>query len=147
MLLTITYEQTPATDLGYLLHKNPARAQSFDLPLGKVHIFYPAADNERCIAALLLDIDPVALVRGAPGRQGPVGEGHALQQYVNDRPYVASSFMSVAIGKVFGTAMSGRSQSHQELADAPLPLSAKVSALPCRSGEDLLRRLFEPLGY
>ncbi len=153
MLLTIPYEQqvpghtqspTQATDLGHLLHKNPARVQSFDLPLGKAHVFYPEADDRSCTAALLIDIDPVGLVRG---RRGPAGEGHALQQYVNDRPYVASSFMSVAIGRVFGTAMSGRSRSRQELADSPLALRARVSALPCRSGEELLRRLFEPLGY
>jgi len=144
MLLTITYEQPPATNLGYLLHKNPARAQSFELPFGKAHVFYPSADDMTCTAALLLDVDPVGLVRG---HRGSSGEGHALEQYVNDRPYVASSFMSVAIGQVFGTAMSGRSQSRQELADSPLPLKARISALPCRSGEDLLRRLFEPLGY
>ena len=148
MLLTITYEQNPATDLGHLLHKNPARAQSFDLPVGKAHVFYPVAEDGICTAALLLEVDPVGLVRGASGgRGGPPGEGHSLQQYVNDRPYVASSFMSVAIGRVFGTAMSGRSQSRQALADSTLPLRATVSALPCRSGEDLLRRLFEPLGY
>ncbi len=144
MLLTITYEQSPATDLGYLLHKNPARAQSFVLPFGKAHVFYPAADDEVCTAALLLDVDTVGLVRG---RRGPSGDGHALAQYVNDRPYVASSFMSVAIGQVFGTAMSGRSQARQELADSPLPFKARISALPCRAGDDLLRRLFEPLGY
>jgi 3' terminal RNA ribose 2'-O-methyltransferase Hen1 len=144
MLLTITYEQPPATDLGYLLHKNPARAQSFELPFGKAHVFYPSADDATCTAALLLDVDPVRLVRG---RRGSSGEGHALEQYVNDRPYVASSFMSVAIGQVFGTVMSGRSQSRQELVDASLLLKARISVLPCRSGEDLLRRLFEPLGY
>ncbi|MBF6613956.1 MAG: 3' terminal RNA ribose 2'-O-methyltransferase Hen1 [Chloroflexi bacterium] len=148
MLLTITCIQTlggePATHLGYLLHKNPARVQSFDLPFGKAHVFYPVASEESCTAALLLDIDPVGLVRG---HRGTSGEGQALTQYVNDRPYVASSFMSVAIGRVFGTAMSGKSQSHQEMADAMLPLQAKISALPCRSGEELLRKLFEPLGY
>lgn len=143
MLLTITYEKSPATDLGHLLHKNPARAQSFDLPFGKAHVFYPVASEEVCTAALLLDIDPVGLVRG---RRGPSGDGHALEQYVNDRPYVASSFLSVAIGRVFGTAMSGKSI-RQELADSLLPFKVRISALPCRSGEELLRRLFEPLGY
>jgi hypothetical protein len=29
MLLTITTTHEPASDLGYLLHKNPARTQSF----------------------------------------------------------------------------------------------------------------------
>ena len=145
MLLTITYTNPPATDLGYLLHKNPARVQSFELAFGMAHVFYPEASEERCVAALLLDIDPVGLVRGRKG--GPSGEGRALEQYVNDRPYVASSFLSVAIGEVFGTALSGRSQMKQELADTPLPFHAKVSSLPCRGGEGFLRRLFEPLGY
>jgi 3' terminal RNA ribose 2'-O-methyltransferase Hen1 len=144
MLLTITYNQIPATDLGYLLHKNPEKLQTFEVPFGKARVYYPEANEQSCTAALLLDIDPVGLVRG---RRGSAGEGQALAQYVNDRPYVASSFMSVAIGKVFGTAMSGRSQSRQELADSSLSLQANISALPCRGGEDLLRRLFEPLGY
>lgn len=143
MLLTITNNKQPATDLGYLLHKNPARAQSFDLSFGKAHVFYPEASESRCTVALLLDVDPVGLVRG----RGPAGEGRTLEQYVNDRPYVASSFMSVAMGRVFGTAMAGKSQSKQELADSPLPLQAKLSALPCRGGESVLRKLFEPLGY
>jgi hypothetical protein len=85
MLLTITNSKPPATDLGYLLHKNPARVQSFELPFGKAHVFYPEATNDRCTAALLLDIDPVGLVRT---KRGPAGEGGILEQYVNDRPYV-----------------------------------------------------------
>src|SRR5207249_9896551 len=88
----------PATDLGYLLHKNPSRVQSFELSFGKAHVFYPEATENRCAAALLLDVDPVGLVRS---RRGPAGEGGLLDQYVNDRPYVASSFMSVAIARVF----------------------------------------------
>lgn len=142
MLLTITCTRPPATDLGYLLHKNPARTQSFDLTFGKAHLFYPEATAERCTAALLLDVDPVALVRGR--RAGSEG---LLDQYVNDRPYVASSFLSVAMAELFGTAMAGRSKDRPELAESPLPLEASISALPCRGGEALLRRLFEPLGY
>ena len=99
MLLTITTTHSPATDLGYLLHKNPAKAQSFDLSFGRVHVFYPEATEQRCTAALLLDVDPIALVRGAQGRGG---EARTLAQYVNDRPYVASSFLSVAIAQVLG---------------------------------------------
>ncbi|HKX26649.1 MAG TPA: 3' terminal RNA ribose 2'-O-methyltransferase Hen1 [Blastocatellia bacterium] len=144
MLLTITSTQPPATDLGYLLHKNPARIQTFDLTFGRAHVFYPEAGAERCTAALLLDIDPVGLVRG---RTGPAGEGGALEQYVNDRPYVASSFLSVAISQVFGTAMAGRSKERPELVESVMPLRARLSALPCRGGEAILRRLFEPLGY
>lgn len=144
MLLTITNTQPPATDLGYLLHKNPARLQSFDLAFGQAHVFYPEASDERCTAALLLDIDPVGLVRN---RRGPAGESHALEQYVNDRPYVASSFLSVAISQVFGSALAGRSKERTALAEATLPLQAKLAVLPCRRGEEFLRRLFEPLGY
>src|SRR5215470_10537436 len=99
MLLTITNRRSPATDLGYLLHKNPSRVQSFELSFGKAIVFYPEATNNRCTAALLLDVDPVGLVRTRRG--GPAGEGGMLDQYVNDRPYVASSFMSVAIARIF----------------------------------------------
>ena len=140
MLLTITSTYQPATDLGYLLHKNPARVQSFALSFGQAHVFYPEATIERCTAALLLAIDPVHLVRGLRGEA-------ALEQYVNDRPYVASSFLSVAIAEVFGTALNGHSSSRQALADMQIPLQARLAVLPCRGGENFLRRLFEPLGY
>ena len=144
MLLTITTTHPPATDLGYLLYKHPAKLQSFELPFGQAHVFYPEATEQRCTAALLLQIDPIGLVRN---RQGPAGEGFALRQYVNDRPYVASSFMSVAIANVFGTAMNGHSKERPELAESAIPLQAKLAVLPCRGGESLLHRLFEPLGY
>ena len=144
MLITINNTRPPATDLGYLLHKNPDRVQSFDLSFGKAHVFYPEATNESCTAALLLDVDPVALVRT---RRGPSGEGGALDQYVNDRPYVASSFLSVAIARVLASALGGSSKGRPELVDQPLPLVARITVLPCRGGEDILKRLFEPLGY
>src|SRR6266516_330060 len=144
MLLTITTTHQPATDLGYLLRKNPARVQSFNQSFGAAHVFYPEATPERCTGALLLEVDPVGLVRN---RRGPAGEGRALQQYVNDRPYAASSFLSVAIVEVFGTALAGRSRERQELAEAPLPLEAKLAVLPCRGGKEFLGRLFEPMGY
>jgi 3' terminal RNA ribose 2'-O-methyltransferase Hen1 len=144
MLLTLTTTHAPATDLGYLLHKNPARTQSSELSFGKAYVFYPEAGTERCTAALLLEIDPIGLVRG---RKGPPGEGRSLEQYVNDRPYVASSFLSVAINEVFGTALSGRSKERPELAAREIPLEARISVVPCRGGEAFLRRLFEPLGY
>src|SRR4051812_30725548 len=144
MLLTISTTHQPATDLGYLLHKNPARAQSFDLSFGQAHVVYPEATDERCTAALVLDVDPVGLVRG---RRGPEGDGGLLTQYVNDRPYVASSFLSVAISQIFGSALAGRSKDRQDRADSPLQLVARLSVVPCRGGEEFLRRLFEPLGY
>jgi 3' terminal RNA ribose 2'-O-methyltransferase Hen1 len=144
MMLTITTTHRPATDLGYLLHKNPSRAQTFDLAYGKAHVVYPEVSEDRCAAALILDVDPVGLVRS---RRGPAGDGRALEQYVNDRPYVASSFLSVAIAQVFGSALGGRSKERPHLVDTPLPLTARVAALPCRGGDTFLRKLFEPLGY
>jgi 3' terminal RNA ribose 2'-O-methyltransferase Hen1 len=144
MLLTVSTTHRPATDLGFLLHKNPARVQSFELNFGHAHVFYPEAGEDRCTAALLLDIDPVGLVRN---RRGPGGEGFALEQYVNDRPYVASSFMSVAISQVLGSALAGSSRERAQLIATPIPLTARISVLPCRGGEQLLRSLFEPLGY
>jgi 3' terminal RNA ribose 2'-O-methyltransferase Hen1 len=145
MLLTITTTHPPATDLGYLLHKHPGRCQSFPLSFGQAHVFYPEAEPERCTAALLLEVDPVRLVRGRG--QGPPAEGFHLQQYVNDRPYVASSFLSVAIAEVYGTALAGRCRDRPELAQTALPLIAHLAVVPDPSGGTLLRRLFEPLGY
>lgn len=144
MLLAISTTHTPATDLGFLLYKNPARPQSFDLSFGRAHVFYVEASEQRCTAALLVEIDPVGLVRD---RRGPPGEGFVLEQYVNDRPYAASSFLSVAIAEVFGSALSGNSRERPELAKTPIPLVARIPALACRGGETLLRSLFDPLGY
>jgi len=142
MLLTITYTGQNTTDLGFLLYKNPSRPQVFELNHGKAYVFYPEASNERTTAALLLDIDPIDLARG---KSGTTGGG--LFDYVNDRPYVSSSFLSTAISKVFGTAMTGRADAHQELSDSPLDLTAKVTMLPCRGEQEKLNSVFEPLGY
>lgn len=144
MLLTLTTTHSPATDLGYLLGKNPARLQSFGLGFGSAHVFYPEVEPERCTAALLLEVDPVALVRG---RRDSGGSDGWVEQYVNDRPYVASSFLSVALAGVFRSALGGQSRERPELAETPIPLEATVAVLPCRGGEPFLRRLFEPLGY
>ncbi|HEY9753830.1 MAG TPA: 3' terminal RNA ribose 2'-O-methyltransferase Hen1 [Oculatellaceae cyanobacterium] len=143
MLLTISTTHHPATDLGYLLHKNPANLQTIETSFGLAHVFYPEATEERCTAALLLDVDPVSLVRG---RENSRSEG-TLDQYVNDRCYVASSFLSVAMTKLFGTALAGKSKERPELALTPIPVEATIAAIETRGGESLLRRLFEPLGY
>jgi 3' terminal RNA ribose 2'-O-methyltransferase Hen1 len=143
MLLTISTAHQPATDLGFLLHKNPARLQSEELSFGRAHVFYPEADAERCTVALLVEVDPVALVR----RNGPAGEGAQLQQYVNDRPYAANSFLSVAIGRLFASAMGGRSKERAELADTAIPLTAHLPVVAARGGHEIVRRIFEPLGY
>ena len=142
MLLTISTTHQPATDLGYLLHKHPDRCQSFDLSFGQAHVFYPEVSAGRTTAAMLLDVDPVGMVRGR-GREQSFVLGH----YVNDRPYVASSFLSVAISQVFGTAMSGRCKDREELVNIPIPLTARLDVLPVRGGADFLQRIFEPLGY
>ena len=140
MLLTLSTTRHPATDLGFLLHKHPDKLQTFSLPFGHAHVFYPHADSERCTAALLLDIDPVGLTRRA-GRSD-----FSLYPYVNDRPYVASSFLSVALARVFGSALNGLCPARPELL-GELPLEATLAALPCRGGPELLERLFGPLGY
>jgi 3' terminal RNA ribose 2'-O-methyltransferase Hen1 len=142
VLLTLTTTHRPATDLGYLLHKHPDRVQSFPLPFGEARVLYPEATQERCTAALLLDIDPVGLVRRGRG-----ASSFALADYVNDRPYVASSFMSVALVNVFKSAMAGTCNGHEELAASAIPLEAWLPVVPARGGEAVARRLFEPLGY
>jgi len=143
MLLTLSTTREPATDLGWLLHKHPARTQAFELGFGCAHVFYPEATERRCTAALLFEVDPIELVR----RRGPAGKGFSLQQYVNDRPYVANSFMSVAIAQVYGSALGGRCNDRPELVNQVLPLEARIAVLPCRGGVEFLRRLFEPLEY
>ena len=144
MFLTITTTNKPATDLGYLLHKNPKRVHEVELSFGRARVFFPEASPERCTAALVLEVDPIGLVRGPARSRSSDG---LLTQYINDRPYVASSFLSVAIGRVFGTALSGRSKERPDLAQAAIPLSVRIAPLPCRGGEPVLRKLFEPLGY
>jgi 3' terminal RNA ribose 2'-O-methyltransferase Hen1 len=140
LLLTIATSHAPATDLGYLLHKNPARHHTAEFGFCTAHVLFPIATEDRCQAAVLLEIDPVGLIRGGRPQAGLAG-------YVNDRPYVASSFLSVAIGRLFSTAMTGRSKERQELAGEPIPLEIGLPTLPCRGGEPVLRRLFEPLGH
>ena len=141
MFLSIATTHHTATDLGYLLHKHPERLHDIDLTFGKAWVFYPDASETRCEVALVLDVDPVGLVRGKGQADGP------LDQYVNDRPYAASSFLSVALNKAFRTAMSGVCSNRQELADSSIALEAVVTPLPLRGGETLLRELFEPLGW
>ena len=139
MLLTITTTRVPATDLGFLLHKHPGRVQSFDVSSGgTAHVFYPEASDERCTAALLLEVDPVGLVRGA-------GEG--ITHYVNDRPYAASSLLAVALNEVFRTALSGRCAELPEVAAAAIPLEIRVPSLRCAGGAELAGRVFGPLGW
>ncbi len=144
MILTISTTYEPATDLGFLLHKNPERHQTVELSFGTAHVVYPEASTNRCSVALLVDVDPVGLVRN---RRGPGGNDFSLSQYVNDRPFVSSSFMSVALAKVFSTAMGGRSKERPDLVELEIPVDVTLPVVPCRGGEAVLRRIFEPLGY
>lgn len=141
MFLSIATTNHPATDLGFLLHKHPDRVHETELSFGKAYLFYPEATEARCEAALVLDVDPVGLVRGR-------GRADGLQdRYVNDRPYAASSLLSVALSRSLRTAMTGASKERPELAEADIPLEAHVTPLPVRGADDLVRRLFEPLGW
>lgn len=144
MLVTITYMGPDASDLGYLLHKNPDKVQSFDLNVGVASVFYPEVSHERCTAALLLEVDAIDLVRNKNIR---VGTRDSLHHYVNDRPYVSSSLMSVALGKVFNTAMSGKCKERPELAASPIQLAIQLSSVPVMGPVGFASSLFEPLGW
>ncbi|MGW1226471.1 3' terminal RNA ribose 2'-O-methyltransferase Hen1 [Streptomyces sp. NPDC001478] len=150
MFLTISTTGTPerpATDLGFLLHKHPEKAQTFSTSHGVAHVFYPEASAERCTAALLLEVDPVALVRRGKGKGRGGAPDAALAQYVNDRPYAASSLLSTAMSVVFKSALRGDCKAMPERAAAPMPLRIEVPALPARGGAELVRGLFGPLGW
>jgi 3' terminal RNA ribose 2'-O-methyltransferase Hen1 len=146
VFITISTTHRPATDLGYLLRKNPERHQTFDVFGGTAHVFYPEAQEERCTVALFLEVDPIDLVRRR-GRGVRTSASGGIDEYVNDRPYAATSLLSVALGKVFSSARTGTSTERPELAVTPIPLEVTIAALPADGGEGLIRRLFEPLGY
>lgn len=141
MLLTLRTTHQPATDLGFLLHKHPEHVHTREFPFGQATVFYPEATAEGCTAAVALDVDPVGIVRGRGGRDG------AEDQYVNDRPYVASSLLSVVLSRWFNSALAGRCERRPDLAASAVPLEARLAVVPCRGGEEFLRTLFEPLGY
>lgn len=144
MLLKITTTYQPATDLGYLLGKHPGRFQTKELNFGKAHVFFPEANEKRCTAALLLDLNSINL---AKAHQRKVRGHVALAHYVNDRPYAASSFLTTAMTKVFSSALNGSCRDRPELVSTKLPLVAEITAVPSRGGEAMIRRFFEPLGY
>ncbi|MGW4117572.1 3' terminal RNA ribose 2'-O-methyltransferase Hen1 [Nocardia sp. NPDC004711] len=154
MLLTISCTRPegaawPASDLGYLLHKNPSRIQTFEQSYGVAHVLYPEVEDDRCTAALLLEIDPVRQARGGGAVRGK-SKGtpeFSLGQYVNDRPYAASSLVSVAISTVLGTALHGRCKQRPELAETALPLRIELPAVPCKGGAEYAERVFAPLGW
>jgi 3' terminal RNA ribose 2'-O-methyltransferase Hen1 len=144
LLVTISYSGTPATDLGFLLFKHPDKLQTFELSMGKAHVFYPEATDERCTVALMLDIDPIALVRN---KRFGASDSFSLGHYVNDRPYASSSMLAAAIGQVFRTAMTGRCDARPELAASPLGLNIELVSVPSRGIDGLVDRLFTPIGW
>src|SRR5690242_12332493 len=141
MLLTIRTIQPPATELGFLLHKHPDRVHTREFPFGIATVFYPEATPDACTAAILLDVDPVGMVRGRGKHGGPE------DQYVNDRPYVASSLLSVVLSRWFNAALGGRCEKRPDLPDRAIPLEARLAAVSCRGGATFLQTLFEPLGH
>jgi len=143
VLLTISTTHVPATDLGHLLHKHPDRVQAFTQSFGTATVLYPEAGEERCTAALLLEVDSVELAR----RRSRGTPDFALAQHVNDRSYAASSLLAVALADVFSTARAGICRSRQELADGPLPLEVEIPVLPCRGGPQVAHDLFAPLSW
>ena len=139
MLMTLSCQATPdfrPADLGYLVHKHPDKVQTCPVAHGQVHVFYPEVSPQRCRLSMLLEIDPVGLVRRP---------GQGLEQYVNDRPYAASSFFAVAMNRVFRDALGARCKDRPELVQQPLDLEVTLAVVRC--APDYLRQLFLPLGY
>jgi len=131
-----------ARDLGFLLHKHPDHLHTRETGQGIASIFYTEKGDTRTTAILHLALDPVALVRGKNAQSDGL-----LAQYVNDRPYVANSFLSVALARSFGQTLSGKSKERQALADRPLPFEVRVIPVAIAGGADVAKTVFEPLGY
>lgn len=137
-MLSITCRHQPATDFGYLLHKNPNRNHQIELSFGDAWCVFPRADEQECTAAVLLDVDPVKLVRG---------QASSIGQYVNDRPFTANSLLCTALSRLFGTAMTGRCKDKPELASVPLPFEVEIPVIHIPGGIERAQSLFGPLGY
>ncbi|MFD8599838.1 3' terminal RNA ribose 2'-O-methyltransferase Hen1 [Kitasatospora sp. NPDC059646] len=138
----------PASDLGFLLHKHPDKVQRFATAHGTAHVFYPESGERTCTAALLLEVDPAALLRHGRGKGRSGSPDLALAEYVNDRPYAASSLLAVALRTVFRSAMKGECTHRPELPGRALPLRIDLPAVPVAGdGPALVERLFAPLGW
>jgi hypothetical protein len=120
MLLTIRANQTSAPDLAAYLGLSLDRIETFDLPFGRAHAFFPEATESEGTAALVLDADPLELMP------------------VDERLYAASPLLARAVDALIA---------RQEGTGPAVPLEARIAAFPCRGGEEELRRAFEPLGY
>lgn len=140
MLLTLTCSAPSAPEVGFLLGKNPASVFERPFSAGVVWVFYPEVADDHVTVAMLTEIDPIGLVRGP----APLTR---LDHYINDRPYVASSLTSVALNTAFGSALAGRATSHAERLNEPMRWRVSIDAVACEAGEELITRLFAPLGY
>ncbi|MFJ5232048.1 3' terminal RNA ribose 2'-O-methyltransferase Hen1 [Kitasatospora sp. NPDC088391] len=141
--------ENPASDLGFLLHKHPDKVQRFTTAHGTAHVFYPESGDHACTAALLLEVDPTALLRQGRGKGRAGSPDLALAQYVNDRPYAASSLLAVALRTVYRSAMKGECAHRPELPGRAMPLRIELPAVPVAGSEGpaLVERLFAPLGW
>jgi 3' terminal RNA ribose 2'-O-methyltransferase Hen1 len=117
--------------------------QEFPKAFGVATVFYPEATQERCTAALLLDVDSLRLARSRD-KNSP---DFSLAQYVNDRSYAASSLLGAAMADVFSTARAGHCKAKPELAATAIPLEIALPVLPCRGGTEVAHRVFGPLGW
>ncbi|MFZ4843620.1 methyltransferase domain-containing protein [Mycetocola saprophilus] len=140
MYLSITLTGSHASGLNHLLHKHPDRVHRREKNGSTATVFTPVFEPDRATVGLLLEVDPIGLVRG----QGAARDSFTLGQYVNDRPYAANSLLAVALRQSFSTAFAGNSTARADIVDIPLPLRFEIPALP---GDTLIRELFEPLGW
>lgn len=67
LLLTITTTAESALDLGYLLHKHPDSVFERDTGMDLARVFYPEASAARTTCAMLVEVDPIGLVRDGHG--------------------------------------------------------------------------------
>jgi len=140
MLITLSCYCRNAPEVGYLLAKNPQSIFHRQFSRGTVWVYYPEVAEDHLTVALLCEIDPVALVRGPATLQ-------TSDHYVNDRPFVSTSLTSVALRTAFSTALSGRNKERPERLDERMRWVVALPAVACDGGEDLITRLFSPLGY
>jgi RNA repair, ligase-Pnkp-associating, region of Hen1 len=110
-MILISTSHYLATDLGYLLHKNPANIYDRPTTFGRVKVFFPVATPEIATAVLVAELDTVKLVLGR------ASSSSLAERYINDRPYTANSYLSVALADAYGTAMNGTCKHNQPLAD------------------------------
>lgn len=143
MLLTISTSQQPVYDLGYLLHKHPDKFQTFELSFGEAYVFYPEVSESKMTVALMVDIDSIEFSNNRKFNWS----GLSLGQYVNDRAFTCSSLLSVAISKVFGTAMAGNCKEKPDSVNSKKEFEVELSTVSYHGHEFLIDELFKPLGY